>query len=296
VRRLIINADDFGLTAGVNRAIAEAHRAGVVTSATLMAVGGEFADAARLSLTLPKLSVGCHVVLADGAPVLDSQEIPSLAKAADGAARLRSSWSRFAAAALAGKLAPQEIEAEAAAQIQRLQSAGIAVSHLDTHKHTHIFPQVLRALLRAAKSCGVRAVRNPFGPVRADELARRPGLWKRWLATGALNRYAHDFRCRVAEAGLLTPDGTVGILHTGSMDEAVLAEIIGGLPEGNWELVCHPGYPDEQLTQVRTRLRESRGQELQLLTSPWFRDLLSKCGIDLISYSDFSQNNGFSGR
>src|SRR5712672_3642287 len=161
MRRLIVNADDFGLTSGVNRAIVESHTRGIVTSATLMANGRGFEDATRLAKTVPRLSVGCHVVLIDGEPVLDAAQIPSLTSSNSGGVRFRDGLKSFAARALTGRVNEREIELEATAQIRKLESAGISVSHLDTHKHTHLFPTVLRPVLRAARSCGVRAVRNP---------------------------------------------------------------------------------------------------------------------------------------
>src|SRR5246127_3197377 len=162
VRRLIINADDFGYTSGVNRAIVEAHTHGVVTSSTLMAKGAAFPEAVQMAKTMPQVSIGCHVMLIDGEPVLDSDKVPSLTEQR----RFRDGLKTFAARALAGRIRADEVVAEASEQIRKLQSAGIPVSHVDTHKHTHLFPQILRPLLRAAKECGVRAVRNPFGPRR----------------------------------------------------------------------------------------------------------------------------------
>ena len=172
------------------------------------------------------------------------------------------------------------------AQIRELQAAGIAVSHLDTHKHTHIFPQVLRPLLRAARACGVRAVRNPFGPVRFSILAKYPGLWKRASQVTVLNRLGGSFRKSVAEAGILTTDGTVGIVATGAMDTYLFGSIVDSLPEGTWELVCHPGYNDADLERIKTRLRESRAEELRVLTSPEAHEILGRSGVQLISYRD----------
>ena len=181
MRRLIINADDFGLTAGVNRAIVEAHERGVVSSATLMANGQAFDEAVKLAGSRPRLGVGCHIVLVDGTPLVrDAATRTLLDGGSAGAPRFREGIARFAALALLGRLAPDEIEAEATAQIRKLQSAGIAVTHLDSHKHTHMFPQVFRPLLRAAKACGVTAIRNPFERIRAAEVASRPALWQRW--------------------------------------------------------------------------------------------------------------------
>jgi hopanoid biosynthesis associated protein HpnK len=284
VRRLIINADDFGLTPGVNSAIVEAHERGVATSATLMANGAAFDHAVQLARSAPRLSIGCHVVLVDGTPVLEERQIPTLMGKYP--RQFEESLAAIVLRALSGRLKGDEVEAEIAAQIRKLQSASIHVSHLDTHKHTHILPQVLRPLLRAARACGVRAVRNPFGPLRLSLLAERPRLWKQFSKMKLLQSLAGKFRRVAAEAGMVTTDGTVGIVATGSLDAPLFRHIVETLPQGTWEFVCHPGYNDGDLQRVRTRLRESRSQELQLLTSPEARGLLAEGGIELISYGD----------
>jgi len=287
VRRLIVNADDFGFTAGINRAIAEAHTRGIVTSSTLMANGRAFADAVRLAATVPRLSVGCHVVLIDGEPVLDAERLPSLTEKRSGGARFRDSLKSFAARALAGRLNPHEIEVEAMAQIRKLQSAGVSVSHVDTHKHTHLFPAVLRPLLRAARACGVQAVRNPFGPskpLKSSTLLTRPSLWTRYAEVRILRTLAVKFRDAAKREGLVTPDGTLGVVVTGALDEKLFRAIAAIIPEGTWEFVCHPGYNDDDLKSAKTRLRQSRETELRLLTMPGVRQLLLNEGIALISY------------
>jgi hopanoid biosynthesis associated protein HpnK len=297
MRRLIVNADDFGFTAGVNRGIVEAHSRGVVTSSTLMANGPAFSDAIHLAGTMPQLSVGCHVVLIDGRPLLDPKTIPSLVNRDanekidrdSGAARFRDGISGFALRALAGRLDSHEIEAEATAQIRKLQAAGIAVSHLDTHKHTHLFPRVLRPLLQAGAACGVRALRNPFGPrrpLRSGQLLARPGLWTRYAEMRVLQGFAASFRAAAQKAGFATPDGTLGVEVTGVLDETLFRAIATSIPEGTWEFVCHPGYNDADLGAAKTRLRESRETELRALTLPEARATLSQAGIDLISYRD----------
>ncbi len=285
MRRLIINADDFGLTGGVNRAILEAHEHGVVTSSTLMANGPAFEDAVRKAQSAPRLSVGCHVVLVDGAPILDAAQVPSLISRRN-LRHFGDGLARFSLRAFSRRLDSDQVEAEVTAQIRKLQSAGIAVSHLDSHKHTHMFPQVYRPLLRAAGVCGVRAVRNPFEVVRISLAAGRPGLWKRYGEVKLLRSLAGNFRKAAKEAQVTTPDGTLGIVATGSLDGRLCRLIIEKLPEGTWEFVCHPGYNDAQLQAVPTRLRESREQELRVLKSPETRDLLARGGIELISYRE----------
>jgi chitin disaccharide deacetylase len=289
MRRLIINADDFGLTDGVNRGIVEAHDRGVVTSTTLMANGAAFEEAAGLAQSRPELGIGCHIVLVDGAPLLDKTQVYSLLdprRSSSGHPRFREGISRFGALALLGRLAEDEIEAEATAQIRKLQATGISVTHLDSHKHTHLFPDVLRPLLRAAASCGVKAIRNPFERIQGSQLAASPGVWRRWIEVGVLRSLARQFREAVQQSGISTPDGTLAIVATGSLNERLLRLMVESLPEGTWELVCHPGYNDAGLRALRTRLRESREQELSILTSASTRDLLAANGIEIISFRE----------
>ena len=282
MRRLIVNADDFGLTPGVNRAILEAHASGVVTSTTLMANAGGFEDAVRLTQTSPGLSVGCHVVLVDGAPVSNPSQVPTLTDSGEFGARLTS----FAMRTVGGSINPAEVETEVAAQIQKLQGAGIEPSHLDTHKHTHVFPQILRPLLRAARACGVRAIRNPFGRVAFSAVLGRPKLWKRYGELMLLNPLARNFLGTVRAEGMITPDGSVGVAATGALDEELFRQILENLPEGTWEFVTHPGYNDAALDTVRTRLRQSREMELRILTSEAIRETVKRNGIELISYRE----------
>lgn len=283
VRRLIVNADDFGLTLGVNRAIIEAHTQGIVTSATLMANSAAFDDAVQLAHSHPKLGVGCHLVLVDGSPLLDPADVPSLLA---GDRTFHRDIGSFALRAITGRLHEKEIEAEATAQVRKLQSAGITVRHVDTHKHTHLFPAVLRPVLRAAQACGVRAIRNPFGRVAFSLIAGRPHLWKRYGEVKVLNALSRKFHETVHAAGMVTTGGSLGVVATGALDERLFHLILENLPEGTWEFVTHPGYNDAELAGVHTRLRESRETELRLLTSPVTRELLNRNGIQLVSYRD----------
>ena len=289
MRRLIINADDFGLTAGVNRAIIEAHTRGIVTSSTLMATGPAFADAVRLAKETPLLSVGCHVVLIDGVPVLDAARLPTITSRNSRPARFGHSLKSFAARALTRRLNPAEIEAETTAQIRKIQSAGISVSHIDSHKHSHLFAAVLRPVLRAALACGVQAVRNPFGPrkpLKSSDLLARPSLWVRYAEVRLLRTLSGKFRDAARRQGMVTPDGTLGIVVTGALDETLFRAIAAIIPEGTWEFVCHPGYNDADLQQTNTRLSDSRETELRLLTMPEAKRLLEDQGIALISYRE----------
>jgi predicted glycoside hydrolase/deacetylase ChbG (UPF0249 family) len=295
VRRLIINADDLGLTRGVNRAIFEAQERGVVTSSTLMANSRAFDDAATKAISSARagghVSVGCHVVLIDGEPVLPVDRVPTLLQpnSSNGRRKFRDSLNNFVVASFRNQLNPSEIEAEAAAQIARIQAVGVELSHFDTHKHAHMFPAVLRPLLRAASARSIRAVRNPFGqvwPLPWTSVLRTRRLWKRFAQLNVLRRFAAGFRQEVEAHGLRTTDGSLGVLVTGVLDLNLFTAIIESMPEGTWEFVCHPGYNDADLDSVQTRLRQSRQHELAVLTSDQAKELLRRQKVELISYHD----------
>jgi predicted glycoside hydrolase/deacetylase ChbG (UPF0249 family) len=263
--RLILNADDFGLTRGINRAIAELHANGALTSATLMANGPAFEDAVAIARKRPTLGVGCHVVLTDGIPVSHPSDIPSLL-GSDGKT-FRPSLVDFLLAVWRGQVQEDDIIREAAAQVQRLQRAGIDVTHLDTHKHTHMLPGVARPLLFVAERCGIGAIRNPFEEPWSLKLG--PGGIVRSLLVRLLHRLRQRFYAlpQIRSGRVLTTDGTLGISATGKLDEATLRALLAAMPGGLWEMVLHPGYNDRELDEVRTRLRETRETERMALLS-----------------------------
>src|ERR1700760_273189 len=205
-------------------------------------------------------------------------EIPPLATAAG----FRPTLSGFTRDLLRGRIRAIDIEREATAQIRRLQSAGITVSHLDTHKHTHIFPGVLRPLLCAATACGVPAIRNPFEPRWSRRVTRAP--LARRLQVRLLDVHRLGFLRAVRHAGLLTTAGALGVLATGTLDAATLERLLTAMPPGTWELVCHPGYHDAALATVRPRLTSSRETERAALETV----LPLSSGIRLIQFEQLA--------
>jgi predicted glycoside hydrolase/deacetylase ChbG (UPF0249 family) len=286
VGKLIVNADDFGLTVGVNRAIGELSAAGELTSTTLMARAAATDDAVKLALHTPNLGVGCHVVLVDGAPLLSATcDIPHLADPIDQCFRPTLSdfipWlygmERYGGSR---NQREQEIEAEASAQIALLQSKGLRLTHIDTHKHAHMFPAVLRPVLRAARNAGITAVRNPFEPawsVRATPTAP----WLRRFQVNALRRLRHKFLRIVAEEGFHTTSGALGVLATGTLNAATVGSLLRQLPsEGVYELVAHPGYNDADLARAHTRLLASREVERQALAA-----IAQHADVELVNFA-----------
>ena len=288
--RLIINADDFGLTPGINRAIAELHQARVLTSATLMATGPAFDDAVAIARANPTLGVGCHIVLTDGTPALPPHSIPTLL-GPDGKT-FRPSLIDFLQALLRGKIREEEIEREALAQVEKLQRAGINITHLDSHKHTHLFPAVIRPVLRIAERCSIRAIRQPFE--QSWSLSLGHGNRTRRLQVKLLSRLKTYFehQPQIRDARVLTTDGTIGISATGNLYSETLHEILHAMPaEGTFELCCHPGYNDSDLDRITTRLRTHRDIERNALLTEMPAIALHPNAPQLIHYGDLGANS-----
>jgi predicted glycoside hydrolase/deacetylase ChbG (UPF0249 family) len=282
--RLILNADDFGLTPGINRAIEELHRAGALTSATLMASGPAFDDAVAVARRNPALGVGCHIVLTDGIPVLHPDEIPSLL-GPDGKT-FRSSLLDFHLAVLRGKVKVEHLCREMQAQVARLQRAGIDVTHLDTHKHTHILPQIARPLLFVAERARIGAVRDPFEEPWSRSLGHAKLL--RRLEVAALHPLRRKFAAipQIRTGAVATTDGTIGISATGRLDRSTLRAILKHMPpHGTWELVTHPGYNDSDLDRVTTRLRTHRNIEREALLEAFASESPQPNAPELIHYA-----------
>lgn len=282
-RRLIINADDFGLTEGVNRAILELNAADVLPSATLMSTGLAFRQAVHAAFTQPALGVGCHVVLVDGRTELHPTDLPTLAAGG----RLRTQISSFMVDAFGGRITTEEIKLEAIAQIRHVQSSGITVTHVDTHKHTHMFPRVFHPLIRAAQACGVPAIRNPFEPDWSLKLTENAPTARR-LQVRTLRLFREQFLRAVRAARLHTTDGSLGVLATGTFDADYVIRLLMRMPAGTWELVCHPGYVDEALHLAGTRLIATRETERAALLQALEHPPSGLPRIDLLNYAELT--------
>jgi len=281
--RLIINADDFGLTQGINHAIQELHRSGVLTSTTLMATGPAFDDAVAMAHSNPALGVGCHLVFTDGTPVSSPEHIPTLI--GPDRKNFRPSLVSFIRALLLGQIREEDIVREAYAQITRLKQANIQITHVDTHKHTHLFPAIARPLLSVLQSASVHSIRNPFEPLFTQQLAHA-GL-KRRLQIKALSHLQRHFERypQIHNRQVTTTNGTVGVSATGNLNTTTLTQILDALPDqGTYELVCHPGYNDRDLDRVTTRLRQHREIEMQALLEAIPRRLTQPNAPALIHY------------
>ena len=264
MKTLLVNADDFGFTRDVNSGIVEAHTRGILTATTLMANGGAFDDAVRLAAENPALDVGCHLVLVGGASIATGKPFPLTV-------------GRLLTAIMLGRIDPY---AELKAQIERIVDAGVRPVHMDTHKHTHLFPPVLDAVACLSREFGIRWIRRPF-----DFPMERGGLplSKRLLSKAfgvvrpRLERVLRTHGCR-------STDHFAGFSLTGRFTAQDVVELIRSLPEGSTEFMVHPGHCTEELRSARTRLKESRAAELEALVAPEVRSALDQYGVRLSGY------------
>lgn len=270
-KQLVVNADDFGFTPDVNQGIVDAHRHGILTATTLMANGAAFDDALRLAKDTPTLDIGAHLVLISGESLLTGRPYPL-------------SVPQLVAALAKREIRPYE---ELRAQVRRIFDSGIRPTHFDTHKHTHLAPPVLDAVARLAGEFEVPWVRRPFDfPLNAMRGAV-PRLKR--LTSDALGLMRRRFHRVLTRYGCRTTDHFAGFQITGRFRAAELVELLGILPEGSTELMCHPGHCGPALRAARTRLKESREHELQALVAPEVRAALAGHGIELVNYSGLSR-------
>lgn len=268
--RLIVNADDFGITPAVNRGIADAHDRGIVTSASLMATGAAFDDAVALAHQRPQLAVGVHLVLTEQRPLVGG---PSLVKP-DGL--FPPDWKELAARQLRGRISASEVRAELDAQIARVRAAGLAVSHLDGHQHVHVLPGIAPIVAELAAAHGIRAVRYPAERLRGYML--RSLKHARRVAEQAVL----DVVCALSPLKpLRRSDEFVGFFFGGRLDEHNLATVLEALPTGcTVELMCHPGDAD---MQGSPNWQYAWAAERDALASPRIRELVVARGMELVA-------------
>ncbi len=287
MKELILNADDFGLTQGVNRGIIRAHRHGILTSATLMATGRAFDHAVEQARENPTLGVGCHLVLTGGSAVAPHQQIPSLV---DQNGRLPQSLTLLVANVTAGRVPPIEIETELRAQIEKIRRAGIEPTHLDTHKHTHVHPTIMNALGRVAQQTGITRVRNPVENLRDSwrSIQSDGSTVSNLAAPAVVSIVASGFKAISSRYGLRSPDHFLGLAVTGQLGAGALCRLIDALDEGQSEVMLHPGICDDDLARTGSRLQRQRETEMEGLLAPEVRRALEKRGVRLISYRDLN--------
>ncbi len=282
MRRLIVCADDFGLDEAVNAAVETASRDGILTCASLMVGAPAASDAAARAHHLPRLKVGLHLVLVDGRPVLPADEVPDLV---DQSGAFDDNMLRAGVRFFFSSRARRQLAAEIRAQFAAFGATGLALDHVNAHKHMHIHPTVAALVIAIGREFGMRAVRVPAEPwatlrrAAAAEGARvAPPLYAPWIAL---------LRRRLRRAGLAVNDHLLGLAWSGAMTEPRVLRLLAALPAGTSELYCHPA-----MTQTPALARAMPAyrpvEELAALLSPAVRRLVDSGGIELVSYADLA--------
>ena len=292
MKNLIVNADDFGWTEGVNRGILEAFQHGIVTSTSLLANSTAFLAAVAAARSAPGLGVGVHLNLSDGPPTADPESVTTLLNAN---AEFSRGPENLLLRRARGGLSLAEVEVEWDAQIRKVREAGITPTHLDGHKHVHMLPGLFEVALRLAKRYEIGAIRvaleaSSLRAALSSGANQHTGVvFKQGVQARGLKLLARDAREQADRAGISAADYFCGIAQTGVLTREGLENLLKNLPEGTTELMVHPGYLDSVLQESATRLRESRQIELQILTHPEIRNLDASLGIRMIDYGFVSQ-------
>jgi chitin disaccharide deacetylase len=277
LKQLIVNADDFGLTTGVNRGILRAFKDGIVTSASLLVTGSAFEDAVALARLNPELEVGLHLALVEERAVLGGEALPTLV---DETGRLPRTSGEFFRRAFLGRINWDEVEREIAAQIARFQKTGLRFSHLNSHQHLHMFPPVFQIVRRLTRGMDNVWIRNPGGPWRKSQGVRT----RRWVQQLGLNLTCLSVRCLHRSSLPQMPDGMYGFEAGGRLTRPALEQILRKIPDGLYELICHPGEDDADTRTRYCHWGYRWAEELEALTAPETRGVLEKQGIVLTSF------------
>ena len=281
-KRLIVNADDFGMSRGITDGIVHAHLNGFLSSTSLMP-NMPAADYAVSRLgEIPALGVGVHLNICQGKPILPAHEVPSLVDAKGNfnspAVQARSLW--------LGRVDASEIESEFVAQIRWMKDRGIVPTHADSHQHMHMYPAAVKPFARALAEEGIQCARAPrcsiwprtasIGGPHEGMLLRRLLVQSYWSAL--------QF---VAFRKLRMPQSRVSFLPHERRNLALLRErwkaALVNLPQGTFELACHPGLFEAGFSET-DRIHLQREEELRWLTDPELGCVVKRGGTKIITY------------
>ena len=277
MKNLIITADDFGAAVEVNEAVERAHRDGILSAASLMVAGSAAADAIARAKTMPRLRVGLHLVLVEGKPVLPVSAVPDLV---DASGHFRTDMARAGAAMFFRPKVRAQLQAEIEAQFAAFAATGLALDHVNAHKHFHLHPTIAALMVKIGKAYDVKGARVPLEPQAV--LARiEPHKSSGIVALTA--PFARALKRRFRRAGIAAPDSVFGLAWSGAMTRARLKGLIEHLPEGLSEIYLHPATgryvgsaPDYQYAG-----------ELAALTDPGLPALLATKAIRTGGFGDF---------
>jgi hopanoid biosynthesis associated protein HpnK len=270
IRRLIVNADDFGLSSSVNAAVIHAHRNGILTTASLMVNEAGFDEAVKLARENPKLGIGLHLTLLMGRSALPPERIPGLVNQHGEFSNnpVGVGMNYFFKRSLC-----EQLRAEIHAQFEKFHATGLPLDHVNGHLHLHLHPTVFRILIEDAEKLGIKRMR-----LTRDCLARSrrmtSGYWFYRLSHAAIfELLSKRARKKLRQCGIKHSQITFGLLQNARVDEEYVLKLLPELPPGDSELYSHPSLGEFK-------------HEFDALVSPRVKDLVKKLGIELIRYQD----------
>jgi len=282
-KRLIVTADDYGLSVPVNEAVECAHCNGVLSAASLMVGGPAADDAVERARKLPSLGVGLHLTLLDGRPVLPPDQIPGLV-GTDG--RFLSDPFRFGLALSISPDLRRQADAEINAQFERFHRMGLRLDHINAHRHFHLHPVVLQSIIRIAPRFGRAPVRTPLEPFIPSFRASRSRVLWRFFSSFFYFAHTRRMHRRLREAGIPSNDHLFGLNDSGALTERLLLGFLDNLPDGVTEIYCHPATRRwEGKDNLPSSYRPE--DELAALLSPVVKKAIEKHGLQSWSYRPF---------
>lgn len=282
MRRLILTADDFGLSPAVNEAIEEAHRRGALSAASLMVGAKAAEDAVERARRLPSLGVGLHLVVAGGTPISNPQTIPDLVNSQG---ELPCRLFRAGVAFFFKTAVRRQLEQEIRAQFEAFRNTGLVLDHVNCHNHMHLHPTIGALMLKVGHAYGLKAVRYPYEPILPSWRASRNALGRKLLSWLFLSPWLMLLRRRLRKARVCSNDFVFGMNDTGNMTLDLVLRVLVFLPPGVTEIYFHPASrpcPEIDRTMSNYRCQE----EFSALTSPALDRFLRASAIQRIAFSD----------
>ncbi|SHK84790.1 hopanoid biosynthesis associated protein HpnK [Selenomonas ruminantium] len=282
MKKLILNADDFGRHEMINKSVQQAVQNGALRSASIMPGAPAFADAVVMAKALPKLGVGVHLTLVDGVPVLPAEQVPTLI---DREGHFWPDHGAFIRQYLKGRISRQDVAQELAAQLDKVLAAGIRPTHVDSHQHLHMLPGIFPLVLKLAAERGIKRVRisrgiygNPFRPW--------PGLGD-MIGKFGLEVMAFQARREAKRCGFSCPEHFVGQVAGGAVTEPFLLALLADFPEGSVEVMLHPGLDNSVLARECGWQHDYEGEYRGVCADVVLESLKAK-GIQLAGFADLT--------
>jgi len=269
-RRLIVNADDFGLSASVNQAVIRAHRDGILTTASLMVNEPGCAEAVKLAKENPKLGVGLHLTLLFGHSALSPEKIPGLVNSRG---EFIGNSVQVGMKYFFKRSLREQLRAEIHAQFEKFRAAGLPLDHVNGHLHLHLHPVIFKILMEDSEALGIRHLRLARDCLACSRRMSR-GHWLYRISTAVIFEcLSNRARKTLGQKKIRHAQITFGLLQDSRVDEEYVLKLLPELPDGDSELYSHPSL-------------DKFKHEFDAIVSPRVREQVEKLGIQLIRYQD----------